>query len=207
MWTSGSSVSATEDVIRIIAQKYAASEYDDVVAGIELLNEPLMSSLPAGKAGTQGYYQDGFNIVRETGQTPVIFHDGFATPSTWNGFLTGQGSAGAMVDHHEYQVFSNEDVALTPEEHAAAVQGRTESWGTGQDKFLFCGEWTAAMTDCAAALVGGRLSVLLSCLRRSCGNADPIAERLWNRRSLRWHLQQTERRWLLRYFILRGFMR
>ncbi|RDW94953.1 hypothetical protein BP5796_00716 [Coleophoma crateriformis] len=153
-WTAGSSVSATEDVIRIIAQKYAQPAYDDVVAGIELLNEPLMSSLPGGRAGTQAFYQDGFNIVRETGQTSVIFHDGFATPNTWNGFLTGSGGQGALVDHHEYQVFSNADVALTPEEHAAAVQGRTESWGTGQDKFLFCGEWTAAMTDCAAALNG-----------------------------------------------------
>ncbi|KAL3426779.1 hypothetical protein PVAG01_00288 [Phlyctema vagabunda] len=153
-WTSGDSVAVTKSAIRAISQKYATSEYSDVVAGIQLLNEPLMASLPGGRSATEGFYQDGFNIVRETGQTPVVFHDGFAVPNTWNGFLTGQGNAGALVDHHEYQVFSNGDVALTPEEHAAAVPGRTQGWATGQDKFLFCGEWTAAMTDCASALNG-----------------------------------------------------
>lgn len=152
-WSSDSSISATENVITMISQKYGGSSDADVIAGIELLNEPLMSAIPGGRSATQGYYQDGFNIVRNSGQTPVIIQDGFINPNQWNGFLTGQGSAGAFVDHHEYQVFSNGDVALTPEEHVQAVPQRAEGWATGQDKFLFCGEWTAAMTDCAAALV------------------------------------------------------
>jgi hypothetical protein len=121
-----------------------------------------MSALPGGRSATQGYYQSGFSTVRQTGQTPVIFHDGFANPNSWNGFLTGQGSNGAIVDHHEYQVFSNGDVAMSPEQHVAQVSQRANGWASGVDKFLICGEWTGAMTDCAPALV--RLLSSLLCL-------------------------------------------
>ena len=56
-WTTGGSVGATLDVIGIISKKYGTSEYADVVAGIELLNEPLISALSGGRGATQGYYQ------------------------------------------------------------------------------------------------------------------------------------------------------
>jgi glucan 1,3-beta-glucosidase len=141
-------------VIGQISKQYGTPEYADVVVGIELLNEPQMASLPGGRSATQGYYQSGFNIVRESGDTPVVIQDGFANPSEWNGFLTGSGTAGAIVDHHEYQVFTNELVALSPEDHVSTVYSRAQEWATGQDKYLICGEWTAAMTDCAPALNG-----------------------------------------------------
>lgn len=152
-WTAGDSMSATNEVIGIISQKYATSEYYDVVAGIELLNEPMMPSLPDGRSGTQSYYEQGFGTVRQSGTAPVIVHDGFAQPSSWNGVLTGQGSSGAIIDHHEYQVFSPGDNAMSYDEHAGAVWSRVATWGTGADKYVICGEWTAAMTDCALWLV------------------------------------------------------
>lgn len=83
-----------------------------------------------------------------------MFHDGFANPSSWNGFLTGQGTSGAIVDHHEYQCFTNELVAMSPEDHVNYVYSSASQWAQGQDKFIICGEWTAAMTDCAPHLNG-----------------------------------------------------
>ena len=153
-WSSGDSISATLSVMEQMSQKYGGSDYSDVVSGIELLNEPKMSIIPGGRGATQSYYQSGFDTVRASGQAPVVIHDGFAAPSSWNGFLAGQGAAGAIVDHHEYQVFSNEDVAMSPEEHVSFVYSNAPSWAQGQDKFLVCGEWTAAMTDCAPGLNG-----------------------------------------------------
>lgn len=141
-------------MISQISQKYGTSSYSDVVVGIELLNEPLISALPGGKSATQGYYQSGFNTVRQSGQTPVIIHDGFLNPSAWDGFLTGSGTSGAIVDHHEYQVFSDDLLALTPEEHVSYVWSSADTWASGQDKYLICGEWSAAMTDCAPYLNG-----------------------------------------------------
>jgi glucan 1,3-beta-glucosidase len=55
-WTTSDSVSATENVMRMIAEKYADLSYQDVVIAIELLNEPLMSELAEGEGPTCGYY-------------------------------------------------------------------------------------------------------------------------------------------------------
>lgn len=92
--------------------------------------------------------------MRESGQTPVVIHDGFQNPSQWNGFLTGQGSSGAIVDHHEYQAFTPELLALSPSEHVDYVYSNANEWAQGQDKFVVVGEWSAALTDCAPALNG-----------------------------------------------------
>lgn len=137
----------------MIAYKYAASSYQDVVIAIELLNEPLMGELAGGRGATQGYYQGAFNTVRGVSDTSVVIQDGFDNPSSWNGFLTGSGSAGAIVDHHEYQAFSDDLVALSAQDHVSYVCSNSKSWGEGQDKFLIVGEWSAAMTDCAPFLV------------------------------------------------------
>lgn len=137
--------------MQLIANRY--SNDTDVVAGIELLNEPLMSELAGGRGATQSYYQNAYNIVRGAGNAQVVIQDGFVNPSSWNGFLTGQGTSGAIVDHHEYQVFTCSDVALSWQQHVDAVYSRAQTWATGADKFIINGEMTGAMTDCAAALV------------------------------------------------------
>lgn len=139
-------------MIGAISQQYATAEYADVVVGIELVNEPLLSALSGGRGAVQSYYQRGFDLVRESGQTPVVISDGFANPSSWNGFLTGSGSAGAIIDHHEYQAFAQ--VGLSYSQHVDYVYSNANQWASGQDKFIVVGEWTAAMTDCAPALNG-----------------------------------------------------
>lgn len=119
------------------------------MVGIELLNEPLMPVI--GRGGTQQYYQQGFEAVRASFGGSVPFSDGFANANEWNGFLTGQN---AIVDHHEYQVFTNELLQLDWQGHVDKVYSRVGEWGGGADKPVVNGEWTAAMTDCAPALVG-----------------------------------------------------
>ena len=104
----------------------------------------------------KSYYQQGYDTIG--GRAPTIISDGFIAPSSWNGFLSNSG--GAILDHHEYQVFSNGDVALSYQDHVDQVYARAGTWAQGQDKFLINGEWTAAMTDCAPALVS-RLCCLI----------------------------------------------
>ena len=152
-WTGGDTISATERVMDMIAGRYATPAYYDVVVAIELLNEPLMSALPGGVAGTRAYYQNGFSLVRNHGGTSVVIHDGFENANQWNGFLAGKGAAGAIIDHHEYQCFTNAFVALTPQEHVNTVCPNAQAFSEGRDKFLFVGEWSGAMTDCAPGLV------------------------------------------------------
>lgn len=126
-----------------------------MVVGIDLVNEPYLSILEGGQDALQSYYQQSYDVVRQSGQTPVIFSDGFLNPSEWNGFLTGRdGGAGAIIDHHQYHVFSNELLAFSPEDHVYHVYSSAEDWAQGQDKFVIVGEWSGAMTDCATFLNG-----------------------------------------------------
>ncbi|RVX72630.1 hypothetical protein B0A52_04027 [Exophiala mesophila] len=148
-WTRDNTVDVTLDVIGIISRKYATSEYSDVVAAIELVNEPVVTSLDGGKDAVVSYYQRGFDVVRSSGQTAVVISDGSDNPSEWNDILTSQG---AIVDHHYYHSFGPVD--LSYDEHVQAVYSDAESWARGQDKLVVVGEWSGAMTDCAPFLNG-----------------------------------------------------
>jgi len=139
--------------MRMVAEKYAAPSYQDVVVAIELLNEPLMSEIAGGEGATRSYYWNGLQTVRIISSTFVIIHDGFQNAAHWNGFLTGGGAAGVVIDHHEYQCFTNGYVAMSAPEHIRAVYANARSWGGGQDKCVIVGEWSGAMTDCADALM------------------------------------------------------
>lgn len=87
-WTSGNTVDQTLSVIQLIANEYAQKQYQDVVVGIQLLNEPLAELLPGGPDAVVQYYKDGYGNVRKISDTPVILHDAFQNGTFWNDVLT-----------------------------------------------------------------------------------------------------------------------
>ncbi|KAI9704461.1 MAG: exo-1,3-beta-glucanase [Bogoriella megaspora] len=152
-WQGGDSVQQTLDVINTIASKYAVPEMQETVVGIELLNEPMSSDLDVGKI--YDFYQKGFDTVRNYSDSTVVLQDAFRNANNWNGFLTpsNNNAQHVAIDHHEYQVFNNWQVALQPWEHRQHVCNDAHNYG-GADKWTFVGEWSAAMTDCAKWLNG-----------------------------------------------------
>jgi glucan 1,3-beta-glucosidase len=125
-----------------------------VIAAIELLNEPLTPELNAPEIRT--FTQNGYDQQRSISQSRVVmFQDGFLPPSSYNGFLTpsDNNAQWVSVDHHEYQVFTDELVALVPWQHRQLVCNSAYTY-SGADKWTIVGEWSGAMTDCAAALNG-----------------------------------------------------
>ena len=85
-------------MIQLIANKYAQPKYQDVVVGIELLNEPLAESLPGGTDAVVQYYNDAYGDVRKISDTPCILHDAFQNGSFWNNVLTAPGSKNGKLD-------------------------------------------------------------------------------------------------------------
>ncbi|KAF2656925.1 glycoside hydrolase family 5 protein [Lophiostoma macrostomum CBS 122681] len=152
-WQTGNTVSQTLQVLKTISAKYAQPSYQDVIIGIQLLNEPLIGRVDLGVL--KQFYRDGFGQVRDTSDTTVVLHDGFNTPSSWNNFLTpsDNNAQNVAIDHHEYQIFSPGEVAMSPAQHAQTVCARIPNYN-GADKWTFVGEWTGAMTDCAKYLNG-----------------------------------------------------
>ncbi|KAL8672518.1 MAG: hypothetical protein Q9168_003021 [Polycauliona sp. 1 TL-2023] len=154
-WTEGDSVNATLGVIQLIANKYAQPSYQDVVVAIELLNEPLASSLTGGTNAVIQYYNDGYGDVRKISNTPVMIHDAFENGTFWDGVLAPPGTSGVIVDHHEYQSFKSELLSLSPQQHREFVCTNSATYaGKDRTHWVVVGEWSGAMTDCAAALNG-----------------------------------------------------
>lgn len=147
-WQQGDTVAQTITAIKNIAERYSGDS--DVVTIIQLLNEPLGPVLNLD--GIKDFYNQGYNAVRDSNaDTVVCFHDAFEDfVSTWNGFTTGPHS---MLDTHQYQIFSPDQVAMTPPEHVSAACA-IGSKLTQTDKWTVVGEWTGAQTDCAKWLNG-----------------------------------------------------
>jgi glucan 1,3-beta-glucosidase len=85
-WQQGDSVAQTLEVLNTITQKYAQTSYQDVVVGIELLNEPANWALNFDTL--EQFYRDGYGQVRAvSSDSPVVIHDAFYQPDTWNNIL------------------------------------------------------------------------------------------------------------------------
>lgn len=152
-WQSGNNVDITKEVVQYIANKYAGNEYQDVVIGIELVNEPLGSVLDLNQL--ENFYYDGYGRIRDRGDNAVIVHDAFQSFNYWDSVLTVDSGNhwNVIVDHHHYQVFDPNQLAASFDQKIA----RACAWGfdaNNEYHWVVNGEWTAALTDCAPWLNG-----------------------------------------------------
>lgn len=122
----------------------------DVVIAIEILNEPFLSKLDQNMV--KNFYQNGYTNLRKISDTPLMLHDGFWDPVWMNGFLTTNAQF-VIVDHHEYQIFDPNLVAMSPTQHRTQVCNNVNNYANS-DKWTIIGEWSGAMTDCAQYLNG-----------------------------------------------------
>ena len=185
-WQQGDSVARTLRVLKKIQDKYADPRYDDVIAGIELLNEPFLFSLDVDNY--RQFVRDGYGQTRDTSPSRVVvFSDGFLAPTEYNGFLTpDDGAHNVALDHHHYQVFSDAQVAQTPRQHREELCGAFDGF-SGSDKWTVIGEWSGAMTDCATYLNGfargARFDGTLSSDSVFVGDCAPVNNfALWDQR-------------------------
>ncbi|KAA8648600.1 hypothetical protein EYZ11_001579 [Aspergillus tanneri] len=152
-WLQGDTVQRTLQAIDILAERYASQ--DDVVAGIEALNEP---NVPAGVDvnGLRDYYDDVFDTVRgHNPNTAVVFGDGFLPVTSWNDFSVGDGNI--VMDSHHYHMFDNGLIGQDINGHVGSVCGYAKEL-EASNKAVVVGEWTGAMTDCAKYLNGRGVS-------------------------------------------------
>lgn len=145
----------TYSVLGQISEKYSQAYYEEVVIGIELVNEPLGPALDQNKLIE--YYEQGYKLVRDIGDVPVIIHDAFfqlnhywdkilnteIDPSVWD----------VIVDHHHYQIFSVGELQRSLDDKIAFACNLGLQEGN-EYHVNVCGEWTAALTDCGKWLNG-----------------------------------------------------
>lgn len=144
-WTQGDTVKQTLNVLNKIRDDYADHPS---VAAIELLNEPMGSSLNMGTV--KQFYNDGWGNLKGS-HVAVTIHDAFQPLSSWNDF--GSGEWALMLDTHHYEIFDDGAVAMGINDHVKTACDFGNQMA-GINKWTISGEWTGAITDCAKWLNG-----------------------------------------------------
>lgn len=144
-WGGGDSVSQTHTALNKIRDDHASHP---AVAAIELLNEPLASSI--GDDTVSQFYMDGWGAL-ENSNVAITIHDAFEGVNAWNSF--GSGMWNLLLDTHHYEIFDSGSLGMSPTDHvgeSCAFGGQMAS----NNKWTIAGEWTGALTDCAQWLNG-----------------------------------------------------
>ncbi|PSK58659.1 hypothetical protein B9Z65_6674 [Elsinoe australis] len=154
-WEQGdANAQRTRSILKKIQRKYGASSYDDVILGIEVVNEP--SNWGVSEPFLRQYYYDAYYQQRDySSSRVVVMSDQFRPTSYWNELLTpsDNNAQNTAMDHHEYQAFDTGLFEMTPAQHRQQVCNNVGQY-SGADKWTMVGEWSAAITDCARWLNG-----------------------------------------------------
>ena len=140
----------TLNALQALSSRYKGDT--DVVTAIELLNEPLGTSLDLD--GVKSFYESGYKQVhKNSNDFGTCIHDAFQDiQSFWNGFMTS-GYNNILLDTHLYQIFNQDQVSLSPSDHNSAACDLGSKLAS-TDHWTIVGEWTGAQTDCAKWLNG-----------------------------------------------------
>ncbi|KAL6302376.1 glycoside hydrolase [Sparassis latifolia] len=152
-WANGSdTVGRTLDII-----KFIADQVGDMADVIELLNEPAGWVSDIGSA-ISGYWQDGYQVVRQAaGSGPqVMIEDAFLGIQTWENFMKYPNASGVIMDEHQYQIFNDDQLALSLSEHLSSSCQTLSQYASfaKSNMYTVMGEWSNAVTDCAEWLNG-----------------------------------------------------
>jgi glucan 1,3-beta-glucosidase len=154
------------------------------VTAIELVNEPMGPALDMD--GVRQFYYDGWGVLQDQQQgTVAVIHDAFQPLASWNGFMT-TGFSHVLLDTHQYQIFTSDQVAMSLQAHIAAACALGPQLAS-TDLWTVVGEMTGAMTDCTQWLngrgIGARYdgtypgsTVVGTCTGKYKGNASAFSD-------------------------------
>ncbi|KAK0237033.1 exo-beta-1,3-glucanase [Armillaria nabsnona] len=146
-----SNIVRSNDILYEMAGLFGGS-----AAIIEPLNEPAGFYGDDVLQAVKQYWEDSYGAIRSIPGTNavVLIHDAFQDLSYWKDFMRREENYdGVAMDTHIYQMFSDEEVARSDDEHIAAACQEGPSLSSFH-LWTIVGEWTAAPTDCAKYLNG-----------------------------------------------------
>ena len=145
----------TLGVITMIGRYFAQREFHDVVVGINLINEPLLTDL----ALLRPFYEKAYQMIKgksENENLSITISDGFYPLDTWNKFMQPPKFQKVFLDTHIYHVFDYGLLRLTKDQHVKFNCEHHKPRIERSDKNLwtYVGEWSLATTDCTKWLNG-----------------------------------------------------
>jgi glucan 1,3-beta-glucosidase len=82
------------------------------------MNEPAGFASSALLSAARQYWFDSYGNIRQSGTDVVeVIHDAFQDLSYWSGVMPSSGYQNVMMDTHHYEIFSDDQVAMTYQQH------------------------------------------------------------------------------------------
>ncbi|KAF9484376.1 glycoside hydrolase family 5 protein [Pholiota conissans] len=137
---------------------FLAREVGSQVSVLELLNEGAGFINGAWATAVRGFFTDAYGAVRNVAgpSMKIMIGDAFLGVNSWTNFLTGSQGQGVMMDFHEYQIFSDDQLDRSFDDHinfaCTYIQSLTSF--ANSNMWTILGEWSNAVTDCAQWLNG-----------------------------------------------------
>jgi len=137
MWSSRTNLSKTLLALQVLTTQLASRHN---VVGVELLNEP------ANNDRLGGWYEDALAALRRISpDIPLYIND--AWDAAWYSKIVGDRPDFVVLDHHLYRCFTPGDIAMSGDEHAAAIRNSSPlpALSSAARGSLIIGEWSAAL--------------------------------------------------------------
>lgn len=153
--TSQSYIDRTNAIIRRIAIMFR--NRTGVVTAIAPLNEPAGFYSQDVVEVSKQYWKTSYESIRQSKSKAVtIIHDAFQPLENWNGFMTGPGYEGSMLDTHIYQLYSVAQNRYSEAEHIAEACDSRNRLQSKDHLPVVVGEWSVAPNDCVNRQLGYR---------------------------------------------------
>jgi len=82
------------------------------------MNEPAGFASSALLSAARQYWFDSYGNIRNSGtDVAELIHDAFQDLSYWSGVMPSSGYQNVMMDTHHYEIFTNDQVAMTYQQH------------------------------------------------------------------------------------------
>ncbi|KAK6464067.1 glycoside hydrolase superfamily [Scheffersomyces coipomensis] len=141
-------------ILKYIFTKYGSpnSIYNSVINSIEVVNEPFAPIIDPAKVAE--FYTYSYNTANtENVMSDMIYHDGFMGFGYWDWFMPNAAPGKVIIDHHLYEIFSPQQIAMTIDEHLANIMAQGNQMS--QEKHpRIVGEFSGALTDCTRYING-----------------------------------------------------
>jgi glucan 1,3-beta-glucosidase len=151
----GKNILRTVGVLTMIGRYFSQREFHDVVEGINLINEPLLTDLNL----LRPFYEKAYNNIKTSSENPnltITISDGFYPLDRWNKFMQPPQFENVYLDTHIYHVFDYNLLRKTDEEHIriSCDYHRPRLAISDKNLWTYVGEWSLAKTDCTKWLNG-----------------------------------------------------
>ncbi|KAJ3815516.1 glycoside hydrolase [Lentinula aff. lateritia] len=149
----------TQNVTRSIdTLVYIAQQIGGMIDILELVNESAGFFSSEWASVTRSFFSNGYAAVRNAvGDTlNIMIGDAFLGVDAWDGFLTYPTGVNALMDNHQYQIFSIPELQRSFSQHLAftcTIRSTISSFAAA-NIWTIEGEWSTAPTDCALWLNG-----------------------------------------------------